>query len=62
MALQKLDQESRRLELAAKGPSADTLIAQEREQSYRYGGRSAFGWERPVAPAGARGATAARPK
>ncbi len=44
-ALQRLDQESRRLERAAKGPTVDALIAHERVQSHRYGGRSVFGWE-----------------
>lgn len=48
-ALQKLDQESRRLERAANGPTVEGLIAQEREHSYRYGGRSVFGWEPPPA-------------
>jgi len=46
-ALQRLDQESRRLERAAKGPTVDALISLEREQSHRYGGRSVFGWEPP---------------
>jgi len=46
-ALQRLDRESRRLEHAAKGPTVDALISQEREQSHRYGGRSVFGWEPP---------------
>ena len=44
-ALQRLDRELRRLERAANGPTVDALISQEREQSYRYGGRSVFGWE-----------------
>ena len=47
LALQRLDQESRRLERAAEGPTVDGLISQEREQSYQYGGRSVFGWKRP---------------
>jgi hypothetical protein len=46
-ALQKLDQESLRLERAAHGPSLERLIESEREQSHDYGGRSVFGWETP---------------
>jgi len=48
-ALRKLDQESRRLERVAGGPTVEGLISLEREQSHRYGGRSVFGWERPAA-------------
>jgi hypothetical protein len=47
-ALQRLDDEARRLERVAKGPSIEALIAQERERSHLYGGRSVFGWERPA--------------
>ena len=46
-ALRKLDQESRRLERAANGPTLDGLIAAEFERSHEYGGRSVFGWEPP---------------
>ncbi len=49
-ALTRLDQESRRLERTAKGPSFDALLAQERERSHDYGGRSVFGWEPPPEP------------
>jgi hypothetical protein len=50
-ALQKLDEESRKLERAAKGPTFEGLLAEERAQSHQYGGRSVFGWEPPVEPA-----------
>jgi hypothetical protein len=50
-ALQKLDEESRKLERAAKGPMFEDLLAEERAQSHQYGGRSVFGWEPPVEPA-----------
>ena len=50
-AVQKLDEESRTLERAAKGPTFEELVAEERAQSRRYGGRSVFGWEPPVEPA-----------
>jgi len=50
-ALQKLDYESRRLERVANGPTVEGLISQEFEQSHQYGGRSVFGWERPLASA-----------
>jgi len=49
-ALQRLDRESRRLDRVADGPTVDGFIADERAQSHQYGGRSVFGWERPVAP------------
>ncbi len=45
-ALQKLDQESRKLERVATGPTVERLISDEFEQSPSYGGRSVFGWER----------------
>ena len=45
-ALQRLDRESRKLEQAATGPTVEEVIAEERAQSPRYGGRSVFGWER----------------
>jgi hypothetical protein len=50
-ALRKLDQESRRLECAASGPSLEELVATEFERSYEYGGRSVFGFEPPPANA-----------
>jgi uncharacterized protein len=49
-ALQKLDEESRKLERAAKGPAFESLLAEERAQSPHYGGRSVFGWEPAIAP------------
>ena len=50
-ALRKLDQESRRLERAATGPSLEELVATEFERSHEYGGRSVFGFEPPPADA-----------
>jgi hypothetical protein len=50
-ALRKLDQESRRLERAATGPSLEELVAAEFERSHQYGGRSVFGFEPPPANA-----------
>jgi len=61
-ALQKLDYESRRLERVANGPTVEGLISQEFEQSHQFGGRSVFGWERPLASAVDRRASAARQK
>jgi hypothetical protein len=43
-ALQRLDEQARRLERHATGPSVPELIAEERERSHEYGGRSVFGW------------------
>jgi uncharacterized protein len=44
-AVQRLDDQARRLERHATGPSVDALIEQERYDSPLYGGRSVFGWE-----------------
>jgi hypothetical protein len=44
-ALQRLDAQARALERHARGPSVDTLIAEELDRSHSYGGRSVFGWE-----------------
>src|ERR1043166_174264 len=44
-ALKRLDDPSRALERFAEGPSVQEVIAQERERSHLYGGRSVFGLE-----------------
>jgi uncharacterized protein len=44
-ALRRLDEQARRLERHAGGPSVETLIARELDRSHSYGGRSVFGWE-----------------
>jgi len=44
-ALKRLDQQSRRLERSAQGPSLDVFIAGERAASPDLDGRSVFGWE-----------------
>ncbi|UYB51282.1 DUF763 domain-containing protein [Xanthomonas sp. AM6] len=44
-AIRRLDAQARLLEPQARGPSVEALIAEERRQSHRYGGRSVFGWE-----------------
>ena len=46
-ALKRLDDEARRLERSASGPSLEELMAQEAERSHTYGGRSVFGREAP---------------
>ncbi|HEY6735914.1 MAG TPA: DUF763 domain-containing protein [Roseiarcus sp.] len=48
-ALKRLDDEARALERHATGPSVESLIANEFEQSHSYGGRSVFGFEPPPA-------------
>jgi hypothetical protein len=48
-ALKRLDEQSRRLERHATGPSVQALIDHEFQQSHSYGGRSVFGWEQPPA-------------
>ncbi|MBV1687817.1 DUF763 domain-containing protein [Novosphingobium sp. G106] len=44
-ALKRLDEQARRLEASATGPSLPDLIAEEMAYSQSYGGRSVFGWE-----------------
>jgi hypothetical protein len=51
-ALKRLDEQARRLERAAAGPSVEALIAEERRASSAYSGRSVFGWERAGEGAG----------
>jgi hypothetical protein len=48
-AIRRLDEQARRLERHATGPSLDAFIAEERDRSHDYGGRSVFGWEPPMA-------------
>jgi hypothetical protein len=48
-ALKRLDEQARLLEHLVSGPQVEELIAQEREQSHLYGGRSVFGWAQPSA-------------
>lgn len=50
-AIRRLDEQARRLERQVSGPSVDALIAEEFQQSHRYGGRSVFGWEPASVPA-----------
>jgi uncharacterized protein len=45
-AIKRLDDQARRLEAHAVGPSVDELMAEERQASPDYGGRSVFGIER----------------
>ena len=46
-AIKRLDEQARRLERHATGPTVDALIAEERRASSDYGGRSVFGIEEP---------------
>ena len=50
-ALKRLDDQARQLERHVSGPGVPDLIAQERQRSPSYGGRSVFGWERDQTPA-----------
>jgi uncharacterized protein len=45
-ALQRLDQQARRLESWANGPNFEDVVEEERRQSSRYAGRSVFGYEK----------------
>ena len=44
-AMKRLDDQARRLERHATGPSIDSLVADEMRLSHDFGGRSVFGWE-----------------
>ncbi|MBR0868968.1 DUF763 domain-containing protein [Bradyrhizobium tropiciagri] len=48
-ALKRLDDQARRLERTASGPSFDALVANERSRSPDLDGRSVFGWEADLA-------------
>ena len=50
-AIRRLDDQARRLERYASGPSLEAVMAEERARSHEYGGRSVFGWEPPAAGA-----------
>ena len=43
-ALQRLDQQARRVESLAKGPNFEDVIAEEYRQSAFFGGRAVFDW------------------
>lgn len=49
-AIKRLDDQARRLERTAQGPSVEAFIAGERAASPDLDGRSVFGWERDLAP------------
>jgi hypothetical protein len=44
-AVRRLDEQARRLEATATGPSVAELIESEGHASHSYGGRSVFGWQ-----------------
>jgi uncharacterized protein len=46
-AIRRLDDQARRLERHATGPSFEEFAAEERRRSHEYGGRSVFGFEPP---------------
>lgn len=54
-ALKRLDDQARRLERVATGPSFEAVIMNERERSPDYGGRSVFGWEAELTKVSRRG-------
>jgi hypothetical protein len=47
-AIRRLDDQARRLERTAQGPSVEAYIAGERAASPELDGRSVFGWERDI--------------
>ena len=52
-ALRRLDEQARKLERHATGPSIEKLTAEELSRSHSYSGRSVFGWEAPASSDGA---------
>ena len=48
-AIRRLDEQARRLERHADGPSFGRFMAEEQARSHEFGGRSVFGWEPPQA-------------
>jgi hypothetical protein len=50
-AIKRLDDQARRLERTARGPSVEAFIAGERAASPELDGRSVFGWERDLVAA-----------
>ncbi|MDR3435730.1 DUF763 domain-containing protein [Telmatospirillum sp.] len=50
-ALRRLDEQARRLDLAASGAFVDDVVVEDRQRSHSFGGRSVFGWE-PAAGSG----------
>jgi len=57
-AIRRLDEQTRRLERQATGPSFPEFVAEERQRSHEYGGRSVFGWEPAPDAAGVKNAPA----
>jgi hypothetical protein len=51
-AIKRLDDQARRLERTATGPSFESHVATERGRSASLGGRSVFGWEADLADGG----------
>jgi uncharacterized protein len=49
-ALKRLDDQARRLERTAEGPSFEAFVATERAASPALDGRSVFGWEKDLMP------------
>jgi hypothetical protein len=43
--IKRLDDQARRLEATATGPSFEAIVANEFKNSHSFGGRSVFGWE-----------------
>jgi hypothetical protein len=61
-ALRRLDEQARVLERCASGAPVEELIADERDQSHIYEGRSVFGWALPPKAAGVKPCAIAGPR
>ena len=54
-AIRRLDEHARKLERHVGGPSFEGFVDGEMRRSHDYGGRSVFGWEKPLAEGHAAG-------
>ena len=61
-ALRRLDEQARLLEQEASGPPVEELIADERDRSHAYEGRSVFGWALPPEASRAKACPIAGPR
>ena len=61
-ALRRLDAQARLLEQKASGPPVEELLADERDRSHAYEGRSVFGWALPPEASRAKACPIANPR
>jgi hypothetical protein len=61
-ALKRLDDQARLLEQKVSGPPVEELLADERDRSHAYEGRSVFGWALPPEALHAKACPIANPR